>query len=101
MPAEIEDVYFDFDWMATLLLPASVTVLNDPSVHAIHAERVRNADLRFPMDAMVHGSRLCMLDGLHRLVRHVQQGHRRVSVRIVPRSMIPQIARESPSGDHA
>ena len=127
MPAEIEAVYFDFDWdkrrVWSLDVPVESidrarlewhldlpfwssrppeplfdlrprAVLDDPAVHAIHAERVRTADLRFPMDAMAHGSRLCLLDGMHRLVRHVQQGHRRVSVRIVPRSMIPHIARQ-------
>jgi hypothetical protein len=68
-------------------------VLADPSAHARHAERIRVADLRHPLDVMECRGRLAILDGMHRLARLTAEGSERLRVRRVPRSLIPRILR--------
>ena len=73
------------------LVPSQV--IEDPGVHRRHARRIARADLRYPLDVMEHGSRLCILDGIHRLAKARKQEHARVAVRRVPRTAIPSILR--------
>ena len=68
-------------------------VLRDPSVHDRHAERIRRADLRYPLDVMECRGRLAILDGMHRLARLASEGTDRILVREVPRALIPRILR--------
>lgn len=53
--------------------------------------RMLQADMTHPLDIMENKGRWLLLDGLHRLMKAYMRGDRRVSVRIVPRSMIPEI----------
>jgi len=68
-------------------------VLRDGSVHEVHAERIRVADLRYPLDVMQCRGRLAILDGIHRLARLESEGADEVRVRRVPRALIPRILR--------
>ncbi len=69
-------------------------VVEDPSVHRVHAKRIEQADLSFPLDVMEHGGRLCVMDGLHRLAKIVRQGREQITVRRIPRAAIPGIRAE-------
>ena len=67
-------------------------VLHDPTVHEVHAQRIRDADLRFPIHVMERRGRLAILDGMHRLARLAREGTDSVDVRRVPRALIPRIS---------
>ncbi len=67
------------------------SVLEDPRVHPVHARRIEAADLRYPIDVIQHGDRLCILDGIHRLAKARAQGRSHVEVRCMPSSAIPCI----------
>ena len=71
------------------LVPRSV--IEDPSVHLVHARRIAEADMSFPLDVMEHRGRLCIMDGLHRLARAVRDERDTVRVRRIPRSAIPRV----------
>ncbi len=121
MPAEIAEVYFDFDWdkrkiWALDIAPEAIdrkrldwhldlpfwssrpprplfdliprSVIENPSIHAVHARRIEQADMTFPLDVMEHRGRVCVMDGLHRLARAVMEGRERVTVRRIPRAAI-------------
>lgn len=66
-------------------------VIEDPAVHVIHARRIAEADMSFPLDVMEHRGRLCVMDGLHRLAQAVREGRDTVRVRRIPRSAIPRV----------
>jgi hypothetical protein len=63
-------------------------VIEDPTVHVVHARRIAEADMSFPLDVMEHRGRLCVMDGLHRLARAVRDGEDTISIRRIPRSAI-------------
>jgi len=63
-------------------------VLADPSCHPVHADRIERAELRYPIDVMAHRGRLCVMDGLHRLAKAAQLGHRQLLVRRIPRARV-------------
>lgn len=66
-------------------------MLADKQVYSEHYERVLKADTSYPIDVMWQDDRWVILDGLHRLVKLVNEGRRDVAVRKIPRSMIPLI----------
>ncbi|MFA5155052.1 MAG: hypothetical protein WC453_01315 [Patescibacteria group bacterium] len=67
-------------------------VLEDLEAYPDHKDRVLSADIRYPIDIIENpGGRLEILDGVHRLVRLMREGHRRVKVRRIPRQSIPLI----------
>lgn len=121
MPAEIAEVYFDFDWdkrkvWALDVEPENIDrerldwhldlpfwssrpplplfdliprcVIDDRTMHAVHARRIAQADLTFPLDVMEHRRRLCIMDGIHRLAKALLEGRERVKVRRIPRSAV-------------
>ena len=57
-------------------------------------DRIMNSDISYPIDVMENKGRLVILDGLHRLVKCKILGMDKVKVRIIPRSEIPNIAKE-------
>lgn len=67
-------------------------VLDHPEKHPKEWERVQQADLSHPIDVMENKGRLTILDGLHRLMKAVIQGHQTVQVRIHSRELISKIA---------
>ena len=56
-----------------------------------HREKVEKADLSYPIDIMENKGKWLILDGLHRLVKTYELGHKKVSVRIIPREKVPEI----------
>ena len=63
-------------------------VLEDPSIHPVHARRIRDADLAYPMHVMEHRGRLCIMDGMHRLAKAVREGWKLVDIRRVPPELL-------------
>lgn len=66
-------------------------VIENPEKYTEEYERMMRADLQHPIDVMENEGRLLILDGLHRLMKAFMQGQKKVYVRIVPRSRIPDI----------
>lgn len=66
-------------------------VIAAPSTHRVHARRIEKADLRFPLDVMPHQGRLCIMDGIHRLAKAVLLDRQEISVRRIPRELLPTI----------
>ncbi|MDP2671316.1 MAG: hypothetical protein Q8P13_02525 [bacterium] len=66
-------------------------VLAHPEKHKEHLARVETADLTHPLDIMFWKNRWLLLDGLHRLAKLSSLGFKKVKVRKIPQSSIPQI----------
>jgi hypothetical protein len=62
-------------------------VLDSSSSHAVHARRIREANLNYPIDVTEHRGRLCILDGMHRLAKAVREGRTSMIVRRVPQEL--------------
>ena len=56
-----------------------------------HRNKIHAADLQYPIDIMKNKGRWLILDGLHRLVKAYESGHKTVRVRKVPRKEISKI----------
>lgn len=54
-------------------------------------ERTMKSNLIYPIDIMENKGKWVILDGLHRLVKAKILGHKKVKVRIIPRSEIKNI----------
>ncbi len=66
-------------------------VIKNPEIVKSHFAKVQAADLSYPIDIMENKGRWLILDGLHRLVKAYLQDQKKVSVRKIPRSRIPEI----------
>ncbi len=66
-------------------------VLADQEKYITEYERIKKADLSYPLDIMFWKNRWLLLDGLHRLVKAKQLGMKKVRVRKVPKESIPLI----------
>jgi hypothetical protein len=65
-------------------------VLDHPTSHPLHAQRVQVADLLFPLELLHYRGRWVVLDGLHRLARLVDNGAHSARVRCHPSSAFPR-----------
>ncbi|RYD23082.1 MAG: hypothetical protein EOP88_05605 [Verrucomicrobiaceae bacterium] len=93
----------DYDYLLDLPLWSSVPeqgmlfdispreVILDAEQSPFQTERVRMADMRYPIDFVETDGRLWILDGVHRLARHYQMGTVFIRVRCHPGSVIPRI----------
>ena len=59
-----------------------------------HRTKIEKVDLLYPIDIMENKGKWLILDGLHRLVKAYESGHKTINVRIIPREKIPEILRE-------
>lgn len=59
-------------------------VIDDPGAHQTEYYRTMNANMIYPIDVMDHKGRLVILDGLHRVMKAVISGEKKIPVRIVP-----------------
>lgn len=67
-------------------------VLENLDLSPEHKDRVLNADIRYPIDIMENPKgRLVILDGMHRLLRLMNEGHTKVKVRKIGRDHINKI----------
>lgn len=71
--------------------PAEVAA--EPGKHPHQWKRTMDADLRYPLDTYGGGAdRLIILDGVHRLLKAVIEGHRTVRVRVLESEAFDSIA---------
>ena len=70
-------------------------VLRRLAAHRHHREKLKKADVSFPIDMMWSEDRYVILDGIHRLAKLKIQGAVHVKVRKIPREMIPDIQKGS------
>jgi len=118
LPDIIKEVGFDFDWdekkVWTLKYPVeemnineliwhfdipfhsvynlrSSQIIENPKKYNEEYKRTMESDLSFPIDIMHNKGRWLILDGLHRLIKANILGLKKVKVRKIPRSEIPNI----------
>lgn len=87
--------HFDVPWLNTPngrfdVSPAEVMLY--PGAHKEQYERTMQSDLSYPIDIMFNKGNWLILDGLHRLMKSVHLGKKEVSVRKIPRDMVPLIS---------
>jgi hypothetical protein len=70
-----------------------IDVINHPEKYPEEYKRTLMADLQYPLDIMYWKKRWLLLDGLHRLVKAVIEGHQTVKVRKIPKEQIPTITK--------
>lgn len=70
-------------------------IIKAPGVHSLHYERVEHAAVRYPIDIMKNKGKWLILDGLHRLVKLYLDGARTIKVRIIPRTRILEILKDT------
>lgn len=70
-------------------------VMEEPDKYPIHRDKIKNADTSYPIDIMKNKKgEWCTLDGLHRLVKLIILGEKKVMVRKIPPEMIHLTARD-------
>ncbi|MBW7902716.1 MAG: hypothetical protein H3C26_14640 [Rhodocyclaceae bacterium] len=70
-------------------------VIRDPGVSDYQARRLREADLHHPIDVLLLAERRWILDGVHRIARHVALGSPTLFARFHDASVIPAIRRHA------
>lgn len=103
IPTEKMDIndlvwHFDIPWLHTSGERFNLTprdIMSKPSAYSEEYTRTMNADTNYPIDIMFNKNRWLILDGLHRLMKLVDQGETKVTVRKIPREMIPRIVVKS------
>jgi hypothetical protein len=69
-------------------------VIENPGKYPDHQARLEVCDTYVPIDIMLNRKgKWLILDGLHRLVKLVMRGEKKVMVRKIPRNLIPQIVK--------
>jgi len=69
-------------------------VLSNLDAYPRHREKLHRVNVDYPIDMMYSEDRFVILDGIHRLAKLKLRGATHVSVRKIPREMIPLIRRE-------
>lgn len=70
-------------------------VLENIDLYIEHKERILKANIDYPIDLMENqNGRLEILDGVHRLIRLMIEGNKKVKVRKIPRDLIPLIIQD-------
>lgn len=92
---DINELLWHFDipflWENGIYNLTPKEVIDKPDKHAEEYKRTLTADLNYPIDIMENKGRWLILDGLHRLMKASIQGQKKVNVRKIPRSRIPDI----------
>ncbi len=71
----------------------SSEIMANPENYKEEYQRTMNSNLDFPIDIMWNKGRWLILDGLHRLMKAKILGQKKVRVRKIPRSEIPNIVK--------
>lgn len=103
---EAEVVYVPFSEFAYLLeLPlwssvpkrgllfdiSPMDVIRDPKVSSYQAQRLRETELRYPIDVLVANEKRWILDGVHRIAKNFVLNSSVLAVRFHDESIIPNI----------
>ncbi|MEK6812263.1 MAG: ParB N-terminal domain-containing protein [Nanoarchaeota archaeon] len=73
---------------------SSSQIIKNSKKYKEEYKRTMDSDLSFPIDIMHNNGRWLILDGLHRLIKVNILGMKKVKVRKIPRSEIPNILKE-------
>ena len=68
-------------------------VMKYPTKYQRESDRIKKADLTYPLDIMWWKERWLLLDGLHRLVKAYLNNMKEVDVRKIPVESIPSIVK--------
>lgn len=71
-------------------------VINGKEGTLAEQQRMNNSDLSYPIDILENHGKWLVLDGLHRLAKAFKAGQTKVSVRVVPREKLSDIASDYP-----
>ncbi len=66
-------------------------VLKNPREEPNHSKKIKNSNLKYPIDIMMNNGRYTLSDGYHRLAKAYKLGLKTVEVRKIPREFIPKI----------
>jgi hypothetical protein len=66
-------------------------VIKNPKLHPNHFNKIKEADLSYPIEIVDHNNRWLILDGLHRLAKAYIENHQTISVRKVDSLTLTQI----------
>ena len=72
----------------------SIEIISNPDNYKEEYERTMKSDLSYPIDIMWNKGRWLILDGLHRLMKAKILGLRKIKVRKIPRSEVPNILKD-------
>lgn len=77
-----------------------IEVMNNLNAFPKHKEKIDQADIRFPLHVMFWKERWIIMDGYHRLLKHLRNKESVVQVYKVPKSSIPLITsdKDKPCG---
>lgn len=73
-------------------------VIDDPDDHPAHIDRVRAADLRYPVHVVRHGGRRVILDGFHRLAKAVLEHRREIDAMVLSAGDLRAVCVARPGG---
>ncbi len=68
-----------------------IAVINNPKRYPERFQHVLSVDISFPIETMYFGSRLVILDGIHRLANLIVNGFPEIKYRIVQREHFAMI----------
>jgi len=66
-------------------------VIRDPSISVYQTQRLQQTELRFPIDVLIMQEKRWILDGVHRIAKHVMLGKPTLFARFHDESIIPEI----------
>ncbi len=66
-------------------------VIDHPQLHAGHWARIQTADMNYPIDMFQNNGRWVIMDGYHRLARHVVHNSKSVLIRKHPDELLPLV----------
>ncbi len=66
-------------------------VLQQKPGSEIEQKRVARVDMTYPIDILFHEGRWFILDGVHRLIKALQEGRESIPVRIFPNERLDEI----------
>lgn len=81
------DWLLDVDWFGTDEHPLTPNeVMDNPDLDAEHYERIKRADLSYPIDLGLNPrvNKLVPFDGLHRMCKAKMLGMKKIKCRIIP-----------------
>lgn len=81
------DWLLDVDWFGTDECPLTPNeVMEKPELDSYHYERIKNADLSYPIDLGMNlrVNKLVPFDGLHRICKAKMLGMKKIKCRIIP-----------------
>ncbi len=77
------------DWNLTLR-----ELINTPEKQPGHYQKIKNAEMKYPIKIYFFKGSWKILDGVHRLCKAVMEGKKTITVCKIPPEMIPKILKE-------